>query len=143
MRFRAPLAAFIVGRRRIADALEVDELDRVAVGVVEIGVTAGEAAVALVLVQQHLDAAGFDMRERGIEILDVEHEGVMDQRIAAPVLRRMIAGARQHEILLAAAHEHRGVVLAPEGGADDLLVEPPGLVEIGHAEGEMQDAGRL
>jgi carboxymethylenebutenolidase len=123
--------------------LEVDELDRIAVGIVEIGVATGEAAVALVLVKQHLDALRLDIGECGVEVLSPEHEGVVDQRIPSAVRRRVIAGARQHEILLAAAHEYGAVVLPPEGRTYHLLVEASRPVEVGHAEREMQDARGL
>src|SRR5262245_25177258 len=139
----AALAALIIRGGRIARAMEVDELDRVAVGIVEIGVAASEAAVTLVLVEQHLDALRLRVGERGVEVCAVEHEGVVDQGIPPAVRWRVIAGARQHEILLAAAHEHGAVILPPEGRAYDLLVEAPGAVEVGHAEREMQDAAWL
>src|SRR5215470_20356295 len=87
----AALPPLIVGRTRIAGALKVDELDRVAVGVMEIGMPAGEAAVTLVLVEQHLDAFGLDIGERGLEVFAVEHEGVVDQRVPPAVRRRVIA----------------------------------------------------
>src|SRR4029453_1609128 len=139
----AALTSLIVGRGRIAGPLEVDELDRIAVGIVEIGVATGEAAVALVLVKQHLDALRLDIGECGVEVLSPEHEGVVDQRIPSAVRRRVIAGARQHEILLAAAHEYGAVVLPPEGRTYHLLVEASRPVEVGHAEREMQDARGL
>src|SRR5439155_7397754 len=123
-------------------AVEVDELDRVAVRIVEIGVAAGEAAVALLLVQQHLDTAGLDMGERGIKVRRRQQKGMVDERVAAAVLRRVVAGAREHKILLAAAHEHGGVVAPPEGGADHILVEAARAIEIADAQREMQDPGR-
>src|SRR5262249_20841200 len=101
------------------------------------------AAMPFVLVEQHLDALGLRVGERGVEILAVEHEGVVDEGIPSAVRRRVIAGAREHKVLLAAAHEHGAVVLAPEGRAHHLLVEAPGAVEVGHAEREMQDAAGL
>src|SRR6476469_5336591 len=138
----APFAGLIIRRCYIADALEVYEFDGIAVGIVEIGVPAGEAAMPLVLVEEDLDPAGLDMGERGIERIAVDQEGMMDQRIGAAVGRRVVACARQYEIVIAAAHEHGAVVLPPEAGADYVLVKPPRTLEILDAEREMQDAGR-
>src|SRR4051812_16874835 len=125
--------------------MEVDELDGVAVGIMEIKMPPGEAAVALVLVDQNLDAVGFEMRRGGIEVLALHQEGVMDEDFAALVRRHMRVVARlgQDEILLAGLHEDRGVVLPPEGGADDIFVEAARAFEIADADGEMQDAARL
>src|SRR5947209_11459673 len=119
MRSRAPsLTSLKVRLVHIPDALEIDELDRVAVRVVKIGMPAREAAVALVLVEQHFDAAGFHMRERGVEILARKHEGVVDEGVAALVRGRVIVSFRKHEILLAATHEDGRVIAAPEGRPD-------------------------
>src|SRR6185312_124937 len=68
-------------------------------------------------------------------------EGVMNQRIAAAVRCRVIAAARQRDVMVAAAHEHRGLILSPERAADDVLIEPPRALEIADADGEVQDAG--
>ena len=49
--------------------VEIDELDAVAIGVVEIGVTAGERGVPLLGIFDQLDAARLHDRERSIEFL--------------------------------------------------------------------------
>src|SRR5688500_11578997 len=105
----------------------------------------GEAAMALVLVQQHFNAVGLQMRHRRIEILPLHEEGVVQQDFPALVGRNMIIGAglRQHKILLAAAHENGALVLPPISGAHDILVETPRTLQVRHAEREMQDATRL
>src|SRR4051812_214375 len=104
----------------------------------------GEAAVALVLEQQHLDAVGFQMRHRGVEMLALQDEGVMNENFPALVGRdmRVDARTRQNEILLAATHEDGALVLPPVSGADDVLVETARALEIADADAEMQDAAR-
>src|SRR3954447_9805460 len=89
-------AALVICRCYIASALEVYEFDGIAVGIVEIGVPAGEAPVALVLVEKDLDPAGLDMGECRIERIAFDQEGMMDQRVGAAVGRRVVAGARQY-----------------------------------------------
>src|SRR5581483_9176905 len=95
-------------RRDVADAVKIDELDGIAVGILEVKVPPGKAAVAHVFIQQHLDAVGFQMRHRGVEILALYEKGVMHENVPALVGRDVIvaAAAREHKILLAAAHEN-------------------------------------
>src|ERR1700726_3010792 len=143
MRLRsAPLPPLVVRSPDVADALEIDEFDRIAVRIVKIGVAAREATMPLILVQQYLDAASFHMGERGIKVRGSDKKRVMDQSVSTPIGRHMITAARQHKVILAAAHEDGGVILAPEDATDHLLVEPARPLEIGHRQSEVQDAGR-
>src|SRR5713101_1432909 len=77
--------------------LQIDDLDAVAVGVVEISVPVGERGVPLVGIFDELDAARLHDCERPIEFLRLDHEGVMMGVLAGTVEIHMMRHLCQHE----------------------------------------------
>jgi hypothetical protein len=65
----------------------------------------------------------------------------VDVVLVAAVGLDRILGVRQHEVVVAIAHEHHVRVAAHLREAEDLGVEFLGSVEILHGDGEVEDAG--
>jgi len=121
----------------VADAVRIDYLDAVAIGVVEIGVTPGKISMTGVLIQQDFDPLEFEIRHSGVKIFCCYQKGVVNECISPFIGWLVIAGSRQDEEVVASTHEDRGVVSPPIGAADHLDVKITCSFEIGNANREM------
>src|SRR4051794_35279853 len=132
-RFLGPLVLVLV-----ADAVE--DLDAVAVIVMEIEVAAGEGAVAGVLVFQDREAALLDLGAGAVEILRRDDEGVVELGAVRRLRRDVVRRAPQHEMLGAALHEGELVRGAQDLAAEQVTIKGGALLVIAAGDGEMQDA---
>ena len=124
-------------------ALQVHDLDHVAVGIVEIGAAALEGALAAVLFLDDRDAF-FGEEFLGVVVFLRRHaKGGVDVVLVLAVRIDRILRIGQHEVVVAAGHEHH-VVVAPDAvEAENFLVEFFRAVEVLHRNGEVQQAVRL
>ena len=81
--------------------MQVDDLDGIAVGILEICVAADESDMSLVLIADDLDAFGFQLRYRPVESLTVHDEGVMDEGMAGIIRPPVVAYIGQDEEVIA------------------------------------------
>jgi hypothetical protein len=82
-----------------------NDLDAVAVWIMEISVASGKGLVPLVGIFDYLDIARVEDCERAVEFLRFDHERVMMRVLARPVRIYMMGHFREHEIAVAALHE--------------------------------------
>src|ERR1700730_18067488 len=122
--------------------VEIDDLDAVAIGVVEIGVTAGERGVPFLGIFDQLDAARLHDRERSIEFLRRYQEGMMMSVFAGIVRIDVMGDLCQHEIAAAAFHEGIALVRAHVLAAEHLRIELRSGNVIAYPDCEMQDPDR-
>src|SRR5689334_9518289 len=119
---------------------EMDDLERVAVGVVEVGAAAGEHADVALLLAEHLDALGLELRYRGVESIAVDDESVMDDvgEALAPLLAAeddiVGAGFEEHEVRVALRR------LGDEFEAEHVGVEGAAAAEVADRNGDVQYA---
>src|ERR1051326_2063640 len=121
--------------------VEIDDLDAVAVGVVEVGVAARKGDVALIGIFDHLDAARLHDRQGAVEFLRLDHECVMVRVVARQVRVDVIGHFRQHEIAAAAVHEGVTVADAHDLAAEYLRVKFRRRDVVTHADREVQNSG--
>src|SRR5215471_3303551 len=106
--------------------VQIDDLDPIAIGVVKIGVPAGERGVALVGIFDEFDATRLHDCERPIEFLRRYHESMMMSVFAGIVRIDVMGDLCQHEVAATAFHERIALVRAQVPAADDFGIEPRG-----------------
>src|SRR5207247_9228870 len=122
--------------------VEIDDLDAVAIGVVEIGMTAGGRGVPFLGIFDQLDAARLQDRERSVEFLRRYQEGMMMSVFAGIVRIDVMGDLCQHEIAAAALHEGVALVRAHVLAAEHFRIELRGGDVIAYSDCEMQDPDR-
>ena len=65
--------------------LQIDDLEHVAIGVVEIGRPTDEDAVIAHLAIEHAHAILLELRDRGLELIGFNREGGMEERVARKI----------------------------------------------------------
>lgn len=135
------LTIFFSRSVRIANCMQIYDLNAIAVGIVKIGMTAGKAKMTgiLIFIQQDFDSVGFQVRHGGIEILAGHHEGVVDKGMLGFIGRLMVTRARQDEIFAASAHEYGVPVLPPIGATQDLFIKRARFFKVADPDSKMKD----
>src|SRR5262245_2498949 len=119
---------------------EMDDFQRVVVGIVEIGAAAGEDALLALILAEDVDAPGLELGYRRVVGVAIDHEGVVDDVGEPPA-----AGiAAEYDIVVAGFEKHEvGVLLrhlADEFEPEDVGIEHPAARGIADRNGEVQDA---
>src|SRR5215470_7283421 len=120
--------------------VQIDDLDPIAIGVVKIGVPAGERGMALVGIFDEFDATRLHDCERPIEFLRRYHESMMMSVFAGIVRIDVMGDLCQHEVAATAFHERIALVRAQVPAADDFGIELRGGDVIAYPDSEMQDS---
>src|SRR5262249_5238028 len=121
--------------------VQIDD-DPIAIGVVKIGVPAGERGMALVGIFDEFDATRLHDCERPIEFLRRYHESMMMSVFAGIVRIDVMGDLCQHEVAATAFHERIALVRAQVPAADDFGIELRGGDVITYPDSEMQDSDR-
>src|SRR5579871_854631 len=127
-------------RCRRRGALQIDELDDVAVGIADIGAAADEHAGLAVLFLEDFDALFGQALDRVVVGLRRDLERGVDLVAAAGVERDRVLRIGQIEKIAAGAQEHDALGAADFLEAEQLGVEFFGAVEILYRNGEVQNA---